>query len=140
MSFTNKASIRFPEPQDIEWMADALCRNIPYEQAMALFFPEKGNNFKEGKRFCLGTPASKGHPAVPPCPVLKECLAYALSFEPEGVVGVWGGTTAAERRKLLLPPAPPPAPTVRSYRNLERLSELVNLVSAVNREADNVDP
>jgi len=35
------------------------------------------------------------------CPVREECLAYALETEaPDGELGIWGGTTAYQRRQL----------------------------------------
>ena len=120
-------------------MDRAACRDIPHERAMRIFFPEKGQQWKEAKNICCGLPASADHPEIPPCPVRQECLTYALSFEPEGLVGIFGGTTAAERRKIAAGPHLPPAPVKRSYRNLDRLGELLDLVASVNREADNVD-
>lgn len=121
-------------------MEKAKCRNIPHADAMRIFFPEKGQQWKEAKNICLGckpTASKKGEAA---CPVREECLDYALSFEPDGLVGVWGGTTASERHKMVAPPKPAKPPVSRSYRNLDRLGELLDLVASVHREADNVQP
>lgn len=35
-----------------------------------------------------------------PCPVREECLSFALRMGPE-LQGVWGGTTQAERQRML---------------------------------------
>lgn len=50
-----------------------------------LFFPLDFMMNKHAKRIC----------AV--CPVIKECLEYALENEE---VGIWGGTSARERSKM----------------------------------------
>lgn len=50
-----------------------------------LFFPHESDPADEAKAVC----------AV--CPVRRECLAFALTHQVEGV---WGGTTTAERRSL----------------------------------------
>jgi len=139
VSSTNKAVFTFPEKHDTGWMQNARCRDLPYDEAMLLFFPEKGQNVREGKRFCLGTPESKGVKAVPPCPVREQCLAYALTFEPEGVVGVWGGTTAAERHKLGDELAKPKPQTDNSDPFTVQLGQLLRLVASVHREADNLN-
>ena len=118
---------------DLTWMARAKCRDMNHDEAMLAFFPDKGQNYREGKRICLGTPATKNTPGIPGCSVREECLAYALMFEPDGVVGVWGGTTPAERRRLLADPETAEPVVVGSYRNLERLGELVQLVSRTHR-------
>lgn len=115
-------------------MDRAKCRDMPYEDAIRMFFPEKGQQWKDAKLVCLGDDDS------PPCPVRAECLDYAMSFEPEGVVGIWGGTSHSERRKLHADTLTQKPSPVRSYRNLDRLGELLGLVSSVNREADNVAP
>lgn len=62
------------------------CDNIPVD----VFFPEKGiNQFATkgnyAKRICNN------------CLAKEECLEYALSHS---VMGIWGGTTENERRKL----------------------------------------
>ncbi len=50
------------------------------------FFPPKGQPGLEAKRVCAG------------CPVRVECLEYALVTDQRW--GVWGGTSAFERRAL----------------------------------------
>ncbi len=34
------------------------------------------------------------------CPVVAECLAYAMSMPATGDFGIWGGTTALQRVEL----------------------------------------
>lgn len=66
-----------PEP----WMAEGLCAQTDPE----LWFPERGGSNREAKDICAK------------CPVRDLCLAYALEHSE---VGVWGGTSDAQRRKL----------------------------------------
>jgi WhiB family redox-sensing transcriptional regulator len=56
-----------------------------------LFFPDRGGTPREAKAIC-------GR-----CEFREPCLAYALTAtDPHGYPpgGVWGGTTAQERRRL----------------------------------------
>ena len=52
-----------------------------------LFFPDNSEGSEEAKNICRD------------CPVRDECLAHALIAEEKD--GVWGATTAKERRGLL---------------------------------------
>lgn len=64
----------------------ALCAQIDPE----VFFPEKAGNAKEigvAKQICRR------------CPVITECLTEALTDG--SLVGIWGGTTQVERRKII---------------------------------------
>lgn len=65
-----------------EWMEDAICKNYP----PAVFFPEDGVGVDRARRICIG------------CPVVKECLEYALAEHINH--GVWGGTSERERRRI----------------------------------------
>ena len=65
----------------VEWMDDALCREIDAE----LFFPEPSRVPHDAKKACSL------------CPVRYPCLEYALTLDVEGV---WGGTTPADRRRM----------------------------------------
>jgi WhiB family redox-sensing transcriptional regulator len=67
---------------DIQWMDDALCREIDRD----LFFPDHGGKSQPAKKVCRE------------CRVQNECLTYALTFTT--LLGVWGGTTEPERRIL----------------------------------------
>jgi WhiB family transcriptional regulator, redox-sensing transcriptional regulator len=67
------------------WMDLALCAEVDPE----LFFPEKGHNdiARAAKRVCAA------------CPVTAECLNFAFLIGADS--GIFGGTTAEERRALL---------------------------------------
>lgn len=65
-----------------DWYDDALCAQVDQE----LFWPERGGSTAEAKRVCRA------------CPVVDQCLAYALANgEREGI---WGGTSPTERKKM----------------------------------------
>ncbi len=64
------------------WISRGLCAQTDPE----VFFPEGTLSTKAAKRVC-------GQ-----CEVNTECLSFAL--ENPSMPGVWGGTTAAERRAL----------------------------------------
>lgn len=66
-----------PEP----WMEGAVCRQTDPE----LWFPEVGSSATAAKRICQQ------------CPVLEQCLAYALENQEKGI---WGGTSEKQRQKL----------------------------------------
>jgi WhiB family redox-sensing transcriptional regulator len=63
---------------------DAACRGMSVE--MFVTDDTRGSGGDEAKKVCR------------PCPEKRACLEYALS-EP-CLVGVWGGTTAKERRLI----------------------------------------
>lgn len=69
--------------QPPEWTEDALCAQTDPE----IFFPEKGGSNKMAKAICAE------------CPVIQECLEYALATADR--YGVYGGLGERERRKLL---------------------------------------
>lgn len=65
-----------------EWMGDAACRgrdDVDWDSNVVSF---------EAKVICDS------------CPVLRECLTYALDREDRCDVGVWGATGPYERSKL----------------------------------------
>lgn len=70
-----------------QWIKLALCK-----QKTELFFPSEEDMrrasvlYKNAKAICAE------------CPVIKECLEYALSEEM--FFGVWGGTTPKERQVM----------------------------------------
>jgi hypothetical protein len=92
---TEKFYMPWENQVDDSFKEHAACRGMNPE----LFMPGVGENGKEAKVICNGTPAKKGHPGTPPCPVKQECLEYALQL-PGITVGVFGGTTERERRLL----------------------------------------
>lgn len=67
----------------LKWQDDALCAEVGPE----LFFPEKGESAAPAKSVCAA------------CPVVAECLGYALSNRL--TVGIYAGMTITERRDLL---------------------------------------
>lgn len=66
---------------NLEWMDDARCREIGGD----VFFPEAGTDNRQAINVCKA------------CPVIGECLDYALASH---AVGIWGGTSERERRRL----------------------------------------
>lgn len=69
-----------------EWRARAACRGMDVNQ----FMPEAS----QGRG---------GHPALKvcaTCPVIHQCLQYALMMDDITAVGVWGGTTDRHRRRI----------------------------------------
>lgn len=69
------------------WMADAACRGMGVDE----FFPRRGDDSRPAKAVCAG------------CLVRDECLAFAFEHEGDGMnlrVGVWGGTSALQRKAL----------------------------------------
>lgn len=79
--------LRLPPP----WTVGAVCAQTDPDA----FFPEKGGSTAAAKRVC-------GR-----CPVIAECLAYALARNER--FGVWGGLSDRERR-----------PLARAYRQRQR--------------------
>lgn len=68
---------------DTSWMRDAACSGMDTE----LFFESRGvADSREARAVCSE------------CPVSSECLEYALDFR---MVGIWGGTNATERTKII---------------------------------------
>ncbi len=63
------------------WHRDALCRGETRS-----FFSTAPGNLAKARALCAG------------CPVRQECLEVALS-DPD-LMGLWGGTTEAERRGM----------------------------------------
>ena len=78
--------------RDTEWQERALCASVdPW-----LFFQHEGSHSADALKLCRQ------------CPVRAECLESALSWEAQQAqqdmrytYGVWGGTTARERRAIL---------------------------------------
>lgn len=68
------------------WRAEGSCVPLPYSDIDRIFFISKGQKPKEAKELC-----SK-------CPVVTECLQYAVTYS---VQGVWAGTTRKDRDALV---------------------------------------
>lgn len=73
-----KVQLTVPDP---EFMTKGQCIGAD----PALFFPAKGENATAAKALCAG------------CPVITECLEWALVYREEGI---WGGTGGADRRLI----------------------------------------
>ena len=69
----------------MSWQRDGLCTEPAYVDSVE-FFPERGESTDEAKTVCAR------------CIVRAECLDYAITEDID--VGVWGGTSARERRIL----------------------------------------
>jgi WhiB family redox-sensing transcriptional regulator len=70
---------------DQEWRALAACKH-----QTKLFFPaeeKKTVKYSEALEICSS------------CPVVDECLDYAISYEM--IHGIWGGKTPNQRRALM---------------------------------------
>lgn len=78
-TYLSSALLRWREP----WMDDAECARVDPDA----WFPEKGESPKPAKKICAT------------CPVIQECREYALRNRERN--GIWGGTSDADRRKLL---------------------------------------
>lgn len=68
------------------WMRDGLCREYPEVD----FVPPDSTAEANRRRVAAAVDVCRR------CLVQSECLAYAL--EDPSLIGVWGGTTAVERR------------------------------------------
>ena len=64
----------------MSWFEQAACQGRDTD----LFFPGRGQPVGPAKRVCQT------------CPVIADCLAYALTHEIKE--GVWGGTSENQRR------------------------------------------
>lgn len=74
-------------PEERDWMLDARCRGMD----PALFFPDESQHdwyrhVAEAQTICLI------------CPVKKDCLEWSLKRGEN--MGVWGGESERERRKI----------------------------------------
>jgi WhiB family redox-sensing transcriptional regulator len=65
-----------------KWMESAVCASSDPEE----WFPEKGVSARRAKNICAT------------CPVIDDCLQFALK---NGETGIWGGTSSRERRRLM---------------------------------------
>lgn len=64
-----------------DWTVAGACRDFPEVD----FFTDVGSAIANAKAICLR------------CPVWNQCLEFAVRHDE---VGVWGGTTRRERRRL----------------------------------------
>lgn len=77
-------SISFRDESELgfTWRDDSACKGLDPN----MFHTGRGESTREALAVCAG------------CIVVKECLHYALSNSIK--VGVWGGTTERQRRRL----------------------------------------
>ena len=80
------------------WRDGVECAKLPAKEADYLFFQENPNNPKRGLR---AEPTRRAKDMCQRCPALKQCLEYALRHPEFAEYGVWGGTTVAQRRRIL---------------------------------------
>jgi hypothetical protein len=82
-----------PSGVEVGWQQEAACKDVPDPD---VFFPGKGEDAEAAKRVCAG------------CPVLGECLAFALATmrAADRDHGIYGGLTPAERARLRGGPVP----------------------------------
>jgi DNA-binding transcriptional regulator YiaG len=81
------------------WQADGACLEHPTVN----IFPERGEPLDDAREVCRS------------CLVRVECLDYALALGDE-LVGVWGGTSARERRARRATPEPAASSPLRARR------------------------
>lgn len=70
------------EELDLTWQDAAACQYTDPEA----FFPPKGGSTREAKQICAA------------CPVIDECLQYALDNDER--FGIYGGKSERERRRI----------------------------------------
>jgi WhiB family redox-sensing transcriptional regulator len=78
-SYWPQASFMF---QRTDWQDNAACRGEPTD----MWFPARGEESFYAKAICNE------------CPVREQCLEYSLEIP--NLIGIWGGLSGKERRKL----------------------------------------
>jgi WhiB family transcriptional regulator, redox-sensing transcriptional regulator len=109
-----------PPGMEVGWQRDAACKDTPDPD---VFFPGKGDDGEAAKQVCAG------------CPVIGECLEFALATMPPGDRdhGVYGGLTPAERARLRGGPVLHRAPRLDSHAQAvigRRLASRVGVAAA----------
>ena len=69
-----------------DWRVMGPCSTLPPSEYDTLFFPEKGRSINKAKAFCKN------------CPVILDCLEYALKNNEDGI---WAGTCKKERDRIM---------------------------------------
>lgn len=80
-----------PLPMPVAWEERAACKGLMPSDQTRLFIPadarkQPAEDVREAKRICYR------------CVVRSQCLERAIALREKGV---WGGTTAAERRMII---------------------------------------
>jgi WhiB family transcriptional regulator, redox-sensing transcriptional regulator len=109
-----------PPGVEVGWQQHAACKDAPDPD---VYFPGKGEDAEAAKEVCAG------------CPVLGECLAFALATmrAADRDHGVYGGLTPTERARLRGGPIPIRAPRLDSQVQAvigHRLANRIGLDSA----------
>ena len=79
----------------------AECAKLAPEKADRLFFQTNPNTPGQDLRGVRKTEAAEAAIAMcRSCPVLKQCLEYALRHPESTEYGIWGGTTPFQRRRM----------------------------------------
>ena len=74
-----------PLESELAWQREAACRGLGLNDSQTIFFPSRGESVEDARAIC-------GR-----CPVAAACLDFALEHH---CIGVWGGTTERQRRKM----------------------------------------
>ena len=79
----------------------AECAKLAPEEADRLFFQINPNTPDQDLRGARKTEAAEAAiDMCRKCPVLKQCLEYALRHPESTEYGIWGGTTPFQRRRM----------------------------------------
>jgi len=89
---TNSPYNKLPAPiyENYSWQERAKCRG---ESTELFFLPYNARTTEKKKRIMAAKAVCNG------CPVIQECLDFALSTEEP--YGVWGGKSEEERNQIL---------------------------------------
>ena len=91
-----------PELSNESLLDGAECAKLAPEEADRLFFQINPNIPEQDLRGFRKTEAAEAAiDMCRKCPVLKQCLEYALRHPESAEYGVWGGTTVTQRRRIL---------------------------------------
>ena len=94
--------INMSELNNESLLEGAKCAELSTKEADRLFFQINPNIPDQDLRGVRKTEAAEAAIAMcRKCPVLKQCLEYALRHPESAVSGIWGATTADQRRRIL---------------------------------------
>ena len=80
----------------------AKCAELSTEEADRLFFQVNPNTPDQNLRGVRKTEAMESAIEMcRKCPVLRQCLEYALRHPESAEYGIWGGKTVTQRKKTL---------------------------------------
>lgn len=91
-----------PELNNESLLEGAKCAELSVREADRLFFQINPNVLDQDLRGVRKAEAAEAAiDMCRSCPVLKQCLEYALRHPESAEYGVWGGATVAQRRRIL---------------------------------------